>query len=262
MSSDWIKMRTDIFTDPKVIAMAEFLANQKNFIQWILPFAPSPRISLRDSLSAIGYESVTLGVTVTGLLVTWGVTRRDGVRDEDDLILEHCSLNTLDRIAGVPSFGIAMQHIGWAVIEGGTSIRFPKCLIHLTSPEEREREKSKERKRRQREKEADKKRDNKRDESRACHGNVTPRVEEFREVKEGASTVWVEGLQLLTSRGDSEKDARRFLGSCLKDWDEGYVADALRAAESSKGDPKGYVRKILGGKPKKSTGGMATGLVA
>ncbi len=103
---------------------------------------------------------------------------------------------------------------------------------------------------------------------RLSHGNahvtLTPLPEKRREeVKEGeASTVWVEGLQLLVARGDTEKDARRFIGSCLKDWEEGYVADALRAAESAKGDPKGYVRKILGQKPKKSNSGMAVGLVA
>lgn len=83
--------------------------------------------------------------------------------------------------------------------------------------------------------------------------------------KEGTpsgSAIWDEGIQLLISRGDSEKAARRFLGSLLKDWDADYVADALRAAESSRGDAKAYVRKILGTKPKKSQGGMSSGLVA
>jgi hypothetical protein len=84
--------------------------------------------------------------------------------------------------------------------------------------------------------------------------NPEPIREEKRRTKEGAdapSSIWSEFIPFLVDRGDTEKNARTFIGSLLRDWEEPDVSDALRAGMSAKGDAKAYARKVLAGRPKK-----------
>lgn len=61
---------------------------------------------------------------------------------------------------------------------------------------------------------------------------------------------WGEGLTILIESGLGEKKARAFIGSLLATWDEPAVADALRSAVG-KADPVSYARGVLKNKPQK-----------
>lgn len=175
MAGDWIKMRVWLARDPNVISMARHLATDESFALWA---TGGNHESLCDVLRDKSVTArVTESVTVTALLQIWGVTRRDGAPDGDDLVLRNADLETLDRIAEVPGVGAAMASVGWVLVQQDYSVRFPKLLPHITSPEERKREQAAERKRRERDR---KQRDNGRDKSRTSHANVTPREEESR----------------------------------------------------------------------------------
>lgn len=62
--------------------------------------------------------------------------------------------------------------------------------------------------------------------------------------------VWRDGLGLLLSTGDSEPNARSFIGMCLGTHEPSDVLEAFRSAHG-KNDPKGYVRGVLRAIPMK-----------
>jgi len=187
-----------ISRDPKVIAMAAALARSPAFCLWATAGRHDSLVGVLRDAGVIG--AVTECVTVTALLHIWGVTRRDGVCDGDDIVLACADLWTIDRASGVPGFGQAMADVGWVAAEQGGGLRFPKLLSHITSPEEREREMAKNRKRRQRERE----RDTRRDPSRDSHSDVTPRLENRREENKKPPKPPSEAVNILPSSLDTE----------------------------------------------------------
>ena len=172
--SDWIRMRVSLPRDPKVISVADHLAENRAFMNWLTD-------PVQQSCKNTAYEhvtrTVTVSVTVTALLEIWGVAREQGHARGDDLVLEHADLETLDVMANVPGIGNAMAFVGWAEESAGRAIIFPKFFVCNAPRDEKEREQAKERKRRQRERERleleKTERDNTvtvtRDMSRKCH---------------------------------------------------------------------------------------------
>lgn len=142
-------MRPDLCKDPKTVLIADYLAEQREFMDWL-----SDPVQRRCDESA--YEHVTRNVTValcvTALLVTWGIARDRGDRDGDDLVLDKCRLNTLDELSGIPCFGDAMASVGWAIDGPGETVRFPKFFKENESPDDRHRRQNAERQARFREK--------------------------------------------------------------------------------------------------------------
>jgi len=134
MAGDWVKMRVWLSKDPKVIRMADYLAEQRRFIDWLTD-------PVRQSCKVTAYEHVTRNVTValcvTALGVTWGTAREQGRRENDDLIIDHCNFETLSAMSDLPCFGNAMGAIGWAVELQSGSICFPKFFRDNSSPEDR-----------------------------------------------------------------------------------------------------------------------------
>jgi hypothetical protein len=129
----------------------------------------------RDMSRDIGVTTrVTVSIVITGLLQIWGLVRQQGHAAERDILVDHLSVDTLSRVSGVPGFGPAMESVGWVEVVGRSTLRFPRSLDHMTSPEERKRQLATDRKRRQRE------RDRQRDTERDGHADVTPRVEQRR----------------------------------------------------------------------------------
>jgi hypothetical protein len=179
MAGDWIKMRVWIARDPRVIAIADALAHERRFMDWL---ADPVHEACRES----AYEHVTrpviVAVTVTGLLQVWGVTREQGAVDGDDVIVPFARFETLDEIAGVPWFGEAMASVGWAEETADGGVRFPKFLKTNASPDEMRRQQDALRKRRQRERRS---RDSHAGRSRDSHAQS--REEESRE-EENSST--------------------------------------------------------------------------
>jgi hypothetical protein len=160
MAGDWIKMRVDIAKDPAVIAMADYLASQREFMDWL------PGL-VQQSSNASAHEHVTryvtVAVTVSALLVFWGVANNVGKPDGDDLVMRHATLDTISASAGLPCFGHALASVDWAVEEnraGKRSVRLPKFLINNIPSEDRSRRTNAERQARYRER-------------KALHGDVT-----------------------------------------------------------------------------------------
>jgi hypothetical protein len=182
MAGDWIKMRVWLAKDPKVIAIADWLSEHRPFMDWLSD-------PVRRHCDKSAYEHVTrhvtVSVTVTGLLQLWGVTREDGHRDGDDLIVPMTDPTALDEIAGFPGLGEAMEFVGWAVYdENEHRTIFPKFFTRNASSDEMKRIKDAERQRRRRENLTSMSRDSHADESRDCHADVTHREEKRREEKE------------------------------------------------------------------------------
>lgn len=169
-------MRIGLPSDPRVLAMADRLVADERFQEW----AGLKRDMSRD----IGVTTrVTVSVVVTGLLQIWGLVRQQGHAVERDMLVDHLTVETLSRLCGVPGFGQAMEAVGWVEALKPSTLRFPRSLDHMTSPEERKRQLATDRKRRQRE------RDRTRDGERDGHADVTHRGEKRREeesLKKGA----------------------------------------------------------------------------
>jgi hypothetical protein len=143
MAGDWIKMRVWLCRDPKVIRMADWLMAEPRFMNAMgLHPGPGNRNVMRN---------VTVALCVTGLLVTWGTAREQGDRENDDLVLRHCRIETLSAMCDVPFFGEAMASVDWAVERGDGSVVFPKFFKDNESPDDRHKRQNAERQARFRE---------------------------------------------------------------------------------------------------------------
>jgi hypothetical protein len=154
MASNWIKMRVSLASDPAVIAMADFLAEQREFMDWLTD-------PVRRSCNETAYEhvtrNVTVAVTVNALLAFWGVANEVGKPEGDDLLVRHASLDSADEASGVPCFGLAMQFVDWAIpeeVDGKRVLRLPKFLINNVPAEDRSKKTNADRQKRFREKQA------------------------------------------------------------------------------------------------------------
>jgi len=134
MAGDWIKMRVDLYRDPKVILMADMLMDG-------------------DFVTLHSVTKVVARQTVVGALVSvWGVIRQQGKRDDDDLVATDVSLAVIDAISEVDGFGEAMRHVGW-IIEDKNTLRFPQFFTeNNVDPRESYKKKNAERQRRFRQK--------------------------------------------------------------------------------------------------------------
>lgn len=122
MSSDWVKMRTDLYSHPKVIWIADNLFDPEGiFAKHIELFMGQPMVVTRD---------ITRHLTVGALVTLWGKVRHLGKRQGDDLILSCAQLFTIDYITHLRGFGAAMSDVGWA-IQQDDSLIFPKFFEDL-----------------------------------------------------------------------------------------------------------------------------------
>jgi hypothetical protein len=165
MAGDWIKMRTDLYRDPKVIGIAESL------------WAEDGQLARHVNQMCQSNMTVTLNVlrnvTVGALVTVWGVARHQGLRSGNDLILLRVALRTLDDIAETPGFGEAMLSVGW-VLETDEGLCFPRFFEeHNADPADRQKQKNRERQARYRD----------RNKGVTRNVTVTPRVEKSREEK-------------------------------------------------------------------------------
>lgn len=169
----WIKMRVSLPSDPRVIEMATHLAHNEYFMSWI---AEPVRMTCKESALEIVTPTVTRCVTVTGLLLVWGVASECGKRaGECDMRLDYANLYTIDEISGVPGFGEAMESVGW-IKERDKHLIFPNFCEDNVIHEDRATAQARERKRRQRERQKEE-----RDIKRDSHAKSHARGEESRE---------------------------------------------------------------------------------
>ena len=117
MVGDWIKMRSDLYRDPKVSLIADTL------------FAPDSALARHVQRNCDRDMTVTRNVTrnatVGALLSLWGVMRHQGKRDGDDLVVSLVTHNAIDDLVDLPGFAAAVESVGWLRFDGTTAI-FPK----------------------------------------------------------------------------------------------------------------------------------------
>lgn len=196
MVADWIKMRTDLYRDPKVILIADGLMD------------PDGELALFVSQNRQCDMSVTRNVmrnAVVGALVTvWGVTRHQGSRDGDDLRLPGCSEAVIDDIAELQGFGAAMIGAGW-LVEDDDGLFFPMFFReNNTDPKEDAKQKNAERQRRFRESQREKSNVT-RNVTRNAKSNARERVRVREEsIKETQGTHVASGVPLVETVNASD----------------------------------------------------------
>jgi hypothetical protein len=116
MAGDWIKMRTDLYRDPKVILMADALTEDGG------PLARYVTQNCQCDMAVT--RNVTRNATVGALVSVWGVARHRGERQCDDLMVPDATLEVVDDIADLPGFGHAMERCGW-LIQTPEGLLFP-----------------------------------------------------------------------------------------------------------------------------------------
>jgi hypothetical protein len=125
MAGDWIKVRVWISKDPKVIAIADYLAYHRDFLRWL---CAAGGLTVRECAYEVISRDITVMITVTSLVITWGITRERGKRVDDSLIIPNAGLDTVDALCGVPGFGEAMASVGW-ISEGESENGMPQLVF-------------------------------------------------------------------------------------------------------------------------------------
>ena len=123
MAGDWIKMRLNLVTHPKVMRLAECLLDSKEYTDWAalsygIPGYPPPADALakRERYEAL---RVTRYVTVCALLRFWGYANEHVEQDETVFGLWP---DDVDEIVGVPSFSDALVSVGWIQFDSDTGV--------------------------------------------------------------------------------------------------------------------------------------------
>ncbi len=152
MLSDWIKMRTDLYRDPKVSIMADCLMADRS--------ALSRYVNQNMQCDMSVTRNVMRNAVCGALISVWGVMRHQGKRDGADLVVDGIDEITIDDVAELQGFGEAMMIAGWLdatpVDPDTTRLRFPKFFAeNNVDPQEESRKKNAERQRRYRESKCD-----------------------------------------------------------------------------------------------------------
>ncbi|CAM2142629.1 conserved protein of unknown function [Pararobbsia alpina] len=124
--ADWIKMRSGLLTNPKVIRMSRLLAESRTFINWWL--RGTNKVTCDVTVYEICDVTVVTRVTVASLLSVWSAVND---ASQTDGFVAGISLLDVDEMAGVHGFGEAMQTVGWLQISDD-GILFPNFSEHNT----------------------------------------------------------------------------------------------------------------------------------
>jgi len=171
MAGDWVKMRSDLYRDPKVCVIADALMSDGGALSTSVN-----QIRQRDMCVT---RNVMRNVTVGALVSVWGVMRQRGKRDDVDLVCSGVSLSVIDDIADLPGFGDAMSLAGWAS-ETAQGVVFPRFFEEYNiDPADISRKQNADRQRRFRERKKEFCSNAKRNVTRNV--TVTPREEKRRE---------------------------------------------------------------------------------
>jgi uncharacterized phage protein (TIGR02220 family) len=170
MAEDWIKMRTDLYRDPKVCVIADALMEEDGELARFVDHNLQRKMSVT--------RNVMRNVTVGALVSVWGVMRLRGKPDNNDLVCRGVSISVIDDIADLPGFGAAMASVGW-VLEVEEGLVFPHFFEdHNVDPDAKAKTKAAERQKkfRERQKEKADSDDLLGDVTRNEYGNVTSNV--------------------------------------------------------------------------------------
>lgn len=116
--ADWIKMRSSLLTNPKVVRMARALLADPEFMDWMCPGMPVTR----DERVTKRHIPVVTRIVVGALLPTWSAVNDTATRDG---IVRNAASRDIDESAGVPGFGAALLTVGWLVeLPGDSGVQF------------------------------------------------------------------------------------------------------------------------------------------
>lgn len=114
MATEWVKMRVGLRKHPKTIAMARILMSSRDFVTWLSRHMSYINHlddeSVTKSVTEFVTREIVTRVTVSSLIEVWGAVNTS-VRS--DLRVPYMQLDDLDGITGIPSFGQAMEAVGW-----------------------------------------------------------------------------------------------------------------------------------------------------
>lgn len=128
MAEDWIKMRTHLYSDPKVSLMADLVFAGDGEL--------AGYVNQHNQCDMSVTRNVTRNAIVGALVAVWGVCRKQGAREGADLVVKTCDMDALDDIANLPGFGSAMCAVGWCIDNDG-SIVLPRFYEeHNVDPKE------------------------------------------------------------------------------------------------------------------------------
>ena len=129
--ADWIKMRSSLLTNLKVIRMARVLLQDQEFVSWLCP----GRVTSRDESVTKRDIPVVTRIVVGALLPTWSSINDTAARDG---IVRHASSHDIDETAGVPGFGRALMAVDWLVeLPGNDGVQFVNFEEHNSPQKER-----------------------------------------------------------------------------------------------------------------------------
>lgn len=168
MAGDWIKMRTDLYRDPKVCMIADTLMRPEGEL--------ASYVSQNAQRDMTVTRNVMRNVTVGALVTVWGVLRQRGKRVNDDLVVNGCSVHVIDDISDLPGFGFAMESVGWISEIDDNLVLYNFFEDYNVDPAEKLKKQNAERQRRYREKQKEK-------DNVTSDVTVTHRVEKSREEK-------------------------------------------------------------------------------
>lgn len=217
MAGDWIKMRSDLFTHPKVVRMASALK--------------------ADKLRIVG-----------GLMSVWCLFDAHSVDGE----LEGYNFAEVDDQLRWPGFSASMASIGW-LAETENGLVLPEFDTHNGQSAKR-RAQDADRKREVRKVSAsdtDEKRtrEEKRREERNTVPDGTGADGAADEQPTARDLVFANGVPLLTVAGVAEKNARSMLAGLCKRNGDAAVADAIAAcAKARPVEPVSWLQAVLAGK--------------
>jgi hypothetical protein len=106
LMADWIKMRSSLLTNPKVIRMARALLQDPEFMEWM---CPGFCVTSDESVTKRHVPVVTR-IVVGALLPTWSAVNDTAARDG---VVRHAASRDIDETAGVPGFGKALMAVEW-----------------------------------------------------------------------------------------------------------------------------------------------------
>lgn len=118
MAGDWIKMRSALCTNPRVLRIAEIVGSSTDI---------GRRLStgFNGALDEIVTSDVTRDITIASLLRVWSATNEH----TEDGVWRNSTPKTIDSAAGIPGFGDAMVAVGWAIYdEAEGTVTLPNFL--------------------------------------------------------------------------------------------------------------------------------------
>lgn len=176
MASDWIKMRTDLYRDPKISQMADCLMDPDGLL--------AGYISQNEQRNMTVTRNVIRNATVGSLVTVWGVMRHQGKRVGDDLLMPKTPLSAIDDAAEMVGFAEAMMDCGW-LTETAKGLCFPRFFeSNNVDPKADPKEKAAERQKRYR----DRKRSVTRDVTDTSQSNARVRERETPLIPQGGDS--------------------------------------------------------------------------